>query len=96
MNKCGYKQVYESDKYILSKFDVFVGFSYYNNGMFMLNLNKVPDNSSSVYMSSSNVVNTSLWHARLGHVHYKRMLEMYKDDLILVVDENMENVLLVC
>ncbi|GJX90982.1 zinc finger, CCHC-type containing protein [Tanacetum coccineum] len=31
-------------------------FSYYNNGMFMLNLNKVPDDSDSVYMSSSTVV----------------------------------------
>ncbi|GJS72903.1 zinc finger, CCHC-type containing protein [Tanacetum coccineum] len=56
LNKCGYKQVYESDKYILSKSGVSVGFGYYNN----------------------------------GHVHYKRMLEMYKDDLILVIDENPE------
>nr|GEX20616.1 zinc finger, CCHC-type [Tanacetum cinerariifolium] len=31
LNKCGYKQVYESDKYILSKLGVFVGFGYYNN-----------------------------------------------------------------
>ncbi|GKF66905.1 zinc finger, CCHC-type containing protein [Tanacetum coccineum] len=62
LNKCGYKQVYESDKYILSKCGVFVGFSYYNNGMFMLNLNKVPDDLDSVYMSSSSVVNSSLWH----------------------------------
>ncbi|GKF73679.1 hypothetical protein Tco_0220011, partial [Tanacetum coccineum] len=45
LNKCGYKQVYESNKYILSKSGVFVGFDYYNNGMFMLNLNKVPDDS---------------------------------------------------
>ncbi|GJV67601.1 zinc finger, CCHC-type containing protein [Tanacetum coccineum] len=30
LNKCGYKQVYESDKYILSKCGVFVGFGYYN------------------------------------------------------------------
>ncbi|GJV13576.1 zinc finger, CCHC-type containing protein [Tanacetum coccineum] len=82
LNKCGHKQVYESDKYILSKSGVFVGFGYYNNGMFMLNLNKVPDDSDSVYMSSSTVVNSSLWHARLEHVHYKRMLEMSKDDLI--------------
>ncbi|GJX27995.1 zinc finger, CCHC-type containing protein [Tanacetum coccineum] len=65
---CGYKQVYEFDKYILSKCGVFVGFGYYNNGMFMLNLNKVPDDSDSVYMSSSStVVNTSLWHARIIH-----------------------------
>ncbi|GJV49079.1 cytokinin dehydrogenase 3-like protein [Tanacetum coccineum] len=63
-------------------------FGYYNNGMFMLNLNKVPDDSGSVYMSSSTFVNFSLWHARLGHVHYKRMLEMSKDDLIHAIDEN--------
>nr|GEU87020.1 zinc finger, CCHC-type [Tanacetum cinerariifolium] len=31
LNKCGYKLVYESDKYILSKSGVFVGFGYYNN-----------------------------------------------------------------
>ncbi|GJZ27029.1 zinc finger, CCHC-type containing protein [Tanacetum coccineum] len=67
LNKCGYKQVYESDKYILSKSGVFVGFGNYNNGMFMLNLNKVPDDFGSVYMSSSTVVNSSLWHARIIH-----------------------------
>ncbi|GJV18867.1 zinc finger, CCHC-type containing protein [Tanacetum coccineum] len=74
LNKCGDKQVYESDKYILSKSGVFVGFGYYNNEMFMLNLNKVSDDSGSIYMSSSTVVNTSLWHARLRHVHYKIIL----------------------
>ncbi|GJS78061.1 zinc finger, CCHC-type containing protein, partial [Tanacetum coccineum] len=58
--------------------------------MFMLNLSKVPGDSDSVYMSFSSVVNSSLWHARLGHVHYKRMLEMYKDDLIPAIDENLE------
>ncbi|GKD49326.1 zinc finger, CCHC-type containing protein [Tanacetum coccineum] len=63
-------------------------FGYYNNGMFMLNLNKVLDDSDSVYMSSLAVVNSSLWHARLGHVHYKRMLEMSKDELIHAIDEN--------
>nr|GEV53972.1 hypothetical protein [Tanacetum cinerariifolium] len=91
LNKCGYKRVYESDKYILSESSVFVGFGYYNNGMFMLNLNKVLDDSDSVYMSSSStVVNSSLWHARLGDVHYKRMFEMSKDDLIPAIDENLE------
>nr|GEV25798.1 zinc finger, CCHC-type [Tanacetum cinerariifolium] len=44
----------------------------------------------SVYMSSSTVVNSLLWHARLGHVHYKRMLEMSKDDLFPAIDENLE------
>ncbi|KAL0308816.1 UNVERIFIED_CONTAM: Retrovirus-related Pol polyprotein from transposon TNT 1-94 [Sesamum radiatum] len=31
LNKCGFRQVFESDKYILSKSGVFVGFGYYNN-----------------------------------------------------------------
>nr|GEX68191.1 zinc finger, CCHC-type [Tanacetum cinerariifolium] len=90
LNKCGYKQVYESNKYILSESSVFIGFGYYNNGLFMLNLNKVLDDSGSVYTSSSNVVDFSLWHACLGHVHYKRMLKMSKDDLIPTIDENTE------
>nr|GEX40488.1 hypothetical protein [Tanacetum cinerariifolium] len=69
---------------------MFVVFGYYNNGMFMLKLNKVPDDSGSVYMSSSIVVNSSLCHARLGHLHYKRMLEMSKDELIRAINENLE------
>nr|GEX29464.1 zinc finger, CCHC-type [Tanacetum cinerariifolium] len=56
----------------------------------MLNLNKVPDDSDSVYMSSSTVVNSSLWHAHLGHVHYKRMLEISTNDLIPAIDENLK------
>ncbi|GJX91384.1 hypothetical protein Tco_0344710 [Tanacetum coccineum] len=80
LNKCGYKQVHESDNYILSRRGVFVGFGYYNNGMFMLNLNKVPKAFSSVYMISSKDLDSSMWHARLGHIYYKRMLAMSKDN----------------
>ncbi|GJS18624.1 zinc finger, CCHC-type containing protein [Tanacetum coccineum] len=63
-------------------------FGYYNDGMFMLNLNKVLDDSDSVYMTSSTVVNSSLWHTCLGYVHYKRLLKISKDDLIPATDEN--------
>nr|GEX18098.1 zinc finger, CCHC-type [Tanacetum cinerariifolium] len=51
-----FTRVYESDKYILSKCGVFVGFGYYNN----------------------------------GHVHYKRLLEMSKDELIPAIDKNLD------
>ncbi|GJV31762.1 zinc finger, CCHC-type containing protein [Tanacetum coccineum] len=90
LNKCGYKQVYESDKYILSRHDVFIGFGYYNNDMFMLNLNKVPSSINSVYMAYSHVVDSKLWHARLGHVHYQRLHDVSKDSLIPLFDKNME------
>nr|GEY02827.1 zinc finger, CCHC-type [Tanacetum cinerariifolium] len=96
LNKCGYKHMYEFDNYILSKSGVFIGSSYYNNGMFMLNLNKVPDDSGSVYMSSSTIVNSSSWYARLGHVNYKRMLEMSKDDLIPTIDKNLKKCTTCC
>ncbi|GJX73549.1 zinc finger, CCHC-type containing protein [Tanacetum coccineum] len=87
---CGYKQVYESDKYTLSRHGVFIGFRYYNNGMFMLNLNKVPSSINSVYMAYSHVVDSKVWHARLGHVHYNRLHDMSKDSLIPSFDKNME------
>ncbi|GJV30569.1 putative reverse transcriptase domain-containing protein [Tanacetum coccineum] len=51
---------------------------------------QVLDDSGSVYMSSSTVVNSSLWHDHLGYMHYKRMLEMSKDDLIHAINENPE------
>ncbi|GJR92959.1 zinc finger, CCHC-type containing protein [Tanacetum coccineum] len=90
LNKCGYRQVYESNKYILSRHGVFIGFGYYNNGMFMLNLNKVPSSINSVYMAYSHVVDSKVWHARLGHVHYNRLHDMSKDSLIPSFDKNME------
>ncbi|GKD32729.1 zinc finger, CCHC-type containing protein [Tanacetum coccineum] len=90
LNKYGYKQVYESDKYILSRHGVFIGFEYYNNGMFMLNHSKVPSSINSVYMAYSHVVGSKLWHARLGHVRYQRLHDMSKDRLIPSFDKNME------
>nr|GEU76206.1 zinc finger, CCHC-type [Tanacetum cinerariifolium] len=43
LNKCGYKQVYESDKYILSKCGVFVRFGYYNNAPYTPQQNGVAE-----------------------------------------------------
>ena len=71
LNKSGYRQVYESDKYILSRHGVFICFGYYNNGMFMLNLNKFGTSINFVYMAYSHVVDSKVWHASLGHVHYR-------------------------
>nr|KAJ0195739.1 hypothetical protein LSAT_V11C700362240 [Lactuca sativa] len=39
LNNCGYKQVLESDKYILSRHGSFMGFGYVCNGMIRLNIN---------------------------------------------------------
>ncbi|GJU28047.1 zinc finger, CCHC-type containing protein [Tanacetum coccineum] len=88
LNNCSYKQVIESNKKNLSKHSVFIGFGYLSNQMFRLNI--IDDNIGSAFMSTSKPNVSILWHARLGHVHYKRMQDMYKDGLILAFDMDTE------
>ena len=96
VNRLGYKQVIESDKYVVSKCGVFVGFGYYSEQMFRLNVvdnNKLScDNSAFMVSSSSStsVDHCSLWHNRLGHVNVRRMVEMSKSGLIPAFDINSE------
>nr|KAJ0226498.1 hypothetical protein LSAT_V11C100008600 [Lactuca sativa] len=81
LNNCGYKQVLESDKYILSIHGFFMRFGYVCNGMIRLNIN-YPSIDSYIFMSSTSTRNNfnkyELWHARLGHIHYKRLKDMSK------------------
>ncbi|GJS25573.1 zinc finger, CCHC-type containing protein [Tanacetum coccineum] len=88
LNICGYKQVIESNKFVLSKHGMFIGFGYLSNHRFRLNI--VSDNISSTFMITSKLSNSILWHARLGHVYYKRMQDMSKDGLIPAFDMDTE------
>ncbi|GJX18312.1 zinc finger, CCHC-type containing protein [Tanacetum coccineum] len=51
-----------------------------------LRLNIISDNIGSAFMSTSKLNDSILWHARPGYVHFKRMLDMSKDRLILAFD----------
>ncbi|GJU01113.1 retrovirus-related pol polyprotein from transposon TNT 1-94 [Tanacetum coccineum] len=67
LNKFGFRLVFKSDKFVLSKNQMYVGKGYVVNGMFKLNvmvvMNKINImNSSTYFIESSNV-----WHGRLGH-----------------------------
>ncbi|GJW50441.1 zinc finger, CCHC-type containing protein [Tanacetum coccineum] len=87
LNKCGYKQVLESDKYILSRHGSFVGFGYVCNGMIRLNLNYPLFNASACMITSSHSNSLSkyeLWHARLEHVHYKSIKLVLDISVILL------------
>ncbi|GJS44425.1 zinc finger, CCHC-type containing protein [Tanacetum coccineum] len=42
-------------------------------------LNIINDNIALSFMSTSKLNDSILWHARLGHVHFKRMQDMSKD-----------------
>ncbi|GJY16672.1 zinc finger, CCHC-type containing protein [Tanacetum coccineum] len=52
--------------------------------------NIVNDNIGSTFMPTSKLNDSILWHARLGHVHSKRMQDMSKDRLIPTLDMDTE------
>ncbi|GJW28025.1 zinc finger, CCHC-type containing protein [Tanacetum coccineum] len=58
----------------------------HGRGYVDLRLNIVNDNIGPAFMSTSKLNDSILWHARLGHVHFKRMQDMSKDGLIPTFD----------
>ncbi|GKB99990.1 zinc finger, CCHC-type containing protein [Tanacetum coccineum] len=56
-------------------------------------LNIVNDIGNSAFMSTFKLNDSILWHARLGHVHFKRMQDMSKDGLIPALDMDTEKFL---
>jgi hypothetical protein len=68
LNKFGFKCVFESDQFVLTKGGTFVGKGYLSECVFKLNLvNKL---NVSAYMIDS----ISLWHNRLGHVNTRNCM----------------------
>ncbi|GJY13008.1 zinc finger, CCHC-type containing protein [Tanacetum coccineum] len=53
-------------------------------------LNIVNDIGNSAFMSTFKLNDSILWHARLDHIHFKRMQDMSKDGLILAFDMDTE------
>ncbi|GJR99732.1 zinc finger, CCHC-type containing protein [Tanacetum coccineum] len=53
-------------------------------------LNIVNDIGNAAFMLTFKLNNSILWHAKLGHVHFKRMQDMSKDGLIPAFDMDTE------
>lgn len=70
LNKARFKLVYKSNKFFLSKNNIFVEKGYLCNGMIKLNISN--KNFSFVYMVDS----ICLWHSRLGHINYNSIINM--------------------
>ncbi|GJX16180.1 zinc finger, CCHC-type containing protein [Tanacetum coccineum] len=62
----------------------------HGHGCVDLRLNIGNDNIGSAFMSTSKLNDLILWHARLGHIHFKRMQDMSKDGLIPAFDIDIE------
>ena len=74
LSKKGFKLVFVSDNFILTKNGMYVGKGYMSNGLFKMNVMTVvppikninKKSTSSAYMLES----SNVWHGRLGHVNY--------------------------
>ncbi|GJU66738.1 zinc finger, CCHC-type containing protein [Tanacetum coccineum] len=62
----------------------------HGQGCVDLRLNIIYDNIASAFMSTSKLNDSIIWHARLGHVYFKRMQDMSKDGLIPAFDMDIE------
>ena len=85
LNKVGFRQIIESDQYVIVKKGIFVGKGYACDGMFKLNV-EMNKTSTSVYMLSS----TNFWHARLCHINDRYVGIMSSLGLIPMVKKNFE------
>jgi hypothetical protein len=62
----GYKLVFESNKYILSKYGTFVGKGYDSRGLFRLSLHNVCNK----YVNNVILNESYVWHSRLCHINF--------------------------
>ena len=88
LGKVGVRILFDSDKIVLIRNDVFLGKGYSNQGFFMLNvLELINKNTSS---SSSYIVDScDIWHGRLRHVNFSYINKMV--DLSLIPKLSLDN-----
>ena len=82
LSKNGFRLVFESDKFVLTKSGMYVGKGYLSDGLFKLNVMTIvpqvtmnENSTSSAYIVESSYI----WHGRLGHVNYgslKKLINM--------------------
>ncbi|KAJ0881981.1 putative RNA-directed DNA polymerase [Helianthus annuus] len=84
LNKFGFRLVFESDNFVLSRRGMFVGKGYALNGMFKMNVMVVNQNKSLNESSTSTymVESSNVWHGRLGHVNFNSLRRLIKLNLI--------------
>ncbi|KAK9089611.1 hypothetical protein Scep_028693 [Stephania cephalantha] len=82
LNKKGFKLVFESDKFVLTKGGMYVGKGYLTEGLFKLNVVIVNSLGNRMIVSAYMVDSFNLWHARLGHVNKRSIYVMVKLNLL--------------
>jgi hypothetical protein len=78
-----FKLVFESNKFIISKFGMFIGKGYDSGGLFRLSVIDDCNNmANSISCSEINVGGTTIWHSQLCHINFDRIIRLSKLNLI--------------
>ena len=80
----GYKLVFESNKFVLTKFGSFIGKGYLSGGMFRLSVLDCDNFGTFAYSVSDGCV-SHVWHSRLCHVNFDSISRMSRMSLIPIV-----------
>jgi hypothetical protein len=75
-----FKLVFESNKYVLSKYGNFVDKGYKNGGLFHLSLS---ENCNNIGNNITNIDESNVWHSRLCHINFGCMARIANLSLIL-------------
>ncbi|GJV68588.1 retrovirus-related pol polyprotein from transposon TNT 1-94 [Tanacetum coccineum] len=78
LNKFGFRLVFESDKFVLSKNQMYVGKGYAVDAMFKLNVMVVKNDINKMNSSAYLIESSNVWHGRLGHVNFNSMRRLIK------------------
>jgi hypothetical protein len=79
----GFKLVFDSNKFIVSKFGLFIGKGYDNGGLFRLSVIDDYNNvASSISCSELNVGEAAVCHSHLYHINFDHIIRLSKFNLI--------------
>jgi hypothetical protein len=71
----GFKLVLESNKFIVLKFGLFIGKGYDSGGLFRLSvIDDCNSMANSISCSGMNVGEDAVWHSRLCHINFDRII----------------------
>jgi hypothetical protein len=78
-----FKLVFESNKFIVLKFGLFIGKGYDSGGLFRLSVIDYCNNmANSISCSEMNIGEAVVWHSRLCHINFDHIIRLSKLNLI--------------
>ena len=83
LSKKGFRLVFESNNFVLTKSGIYVGKGYMSDGLFKMNVMTIVSNFNNNNTSSAYMIESSnVWHGRLGHINFDTMLKLMKLELL--------------